>query len=68
MTVGFECNDKIIANADLSIVPSVTERVVIWGKNYYVIHIKHEVEIKQKASGKKSVTEKIICQVMALDD
>lgn len=68
MTISFEYNDKIIANADLSIVPSVTERVMIWGKDYYVIHKRHEVEIKQKTSGKKSVTEKIICQVMELDD
>jgi len=60
MTVSFEYCDKIIANAELSVVPHYDDVVTIWGKNYDVFDIRHEVEIRQKPSGKKSVIEKII--------
>ena len=63
MTVSFEYNDKIIANADLSKVPLEDESVTIWGKEYSVYIVRHEVEIKQKSSGKKAVIEKIICEL-----
>ena len=64
MTVSFEYNDKIIANAELSVVPAYAEVISIWDKDYEVFDIRHEVEIKQKQSGKKSVTEKIICELI----
>lgn len=68
MTVSFEYNDKIIANADLSKIPLEDESVTIWGKEYSVCMVRHEVEIKQKSSGKKSVTEKIICELIDLKE
>jgi hypothetical protein len=60
MTVSFEYNDKIIANADLSLIPQYQNTIKIWGKEYEVGDYRQEVEIKQKPSGKKSVIEKII--------
>ena len=63
MLVSFEYNDNIIANADLSKVPLEDELVTIWGKEYSVYIVRHEVEIKQKPSGKKAVIEKIICEL-----
>lgn len=68
MTVSFEYNDKIIANAELSKIPLEDESVTIWGKEYSVYMVRHEVEIKQKPSGKKSVTEKIICELIDLKE
>lgn len=68
MTVSFEYNDKIIANAELSKIPLEDESVTIWGKEYSVCMVRHEVEIKQKPSGKKSVTEKIICEITDLKE
>ena len=68
MTVSFEYNDKIIANADLSKVPLEDESVIIWGKEYSVYIVRHEVEIKQKPSGKKVVIEKIICELTDYED
>ena len=63
MFVSFEYNDKIIANADLSKIPLEDETVTIWDKEYSVYIVRHEVEIKQKPSGKKAVIEKIICEL-----
>ena len=63
MTVSFEHNEKIIANAELWAIPVYDEVVTIWGNEYRVIDYIHEVEIKQKPSGKKAVIEKIICVV-----
>ena len=60
MTVSFEYNDKIIANAELSMIPYSGDTIMIWGKEYEVGDYRQEVEIKQKPSGKKSVIEKII--------
>lgn len=60
MTVSFEYNDKIIANAELSIIPFPGDTIKIWGKEYEVGDYRQEVEIKQKISGKKVVIEKII--------
>lgn len=60
MTVSFEYNDKIIASADLSLIPQYQDTIKIWGKEYEVGDFRQEVEIKQKPSGKKSVIEKII--------
>lgn len=60
MFVSFEYNDNIIANAELSVVPAYAEVIRIWNKDYEVFDIQHEVEIKQKPSGKKAVIEKII--------
>ena len=68
MTVSFEHCNKIIANAELSIVPSYEEEVIIFGVVYEVLDSRHEVEIKQKPSGKKSVVEKIICTITAIRD
>ena len=68
MTVSFEYNDKIIANAELSIVPAYAEVIRIWDKDYEVFDIRHEVEIKQKTSGKKAVIEKIICELIDLKE
>lgn len=60
MTVSFEYNDKIIASAELSLIPNYGDTITIWGKEYEVGDYRQEVEIKQKPSGKKSVIEKII--------
>lgn len=68
MTVSFEYNDKIIANAELSIVPAYAEVIRIWNKDYEVFDVRHEVEIKQKPSGKKSVVEKIIVEIIELEE
>lgn len=68
MLVSFEYCDKIIANAELSKVPLEDESVTIWGKEYSVSMIRHEVEIKQKPSGKKAVIEKIICELIDLEE
>ena len=63
MTVSFEYNDKVIATADLALIPYEDEIVTIWGKEYIAGPVYHYVEIKQKASGKKAVIEKIICEL-----
>ena len=68
MIVSFEYCDKIIANAELSKVPLEDESVTIWGKEYSVSIVRHEVEIKQKPSGKKAVIEKIICELIDYED
>jgi uncharacterized protein YlaN (UPF0358 family) len=68
MTVSFEYKDKIIANADLAQMPSYEEIVKIWGKEYKVFDFRHELEIKQKQSGKKVVMEKNICELIDVDD
>ena len=63
MIVSFEYEKKIIANADLNVVPTFLDTVKIWGKEYEVEGSFHEIEIKMKPSGKKSVVEKIICRL-----
>lgn len=63
MTVSFEHEGKIIANAELSYAPNCHEIVTIWGKLYNIIDFKHEVEIGLKKTGTKKVIEKIICVV-----
>ena len=60
MTISFEYCDKIIANAELSLIPCWGDTIKIWGKEYEVGDYRQEVEIKQKPSGKKAVIEKII--------
>ena len=60
MRVCFEYCNKIIANAELSLIPHYQDTIKIWGKEYEVGDFRQEVEIKQKPSGKKSVIEKII--------
>ena len=60
MTVSFEYCNKIIANAELSLIPYHGDTIKIWGKEYEVGDYRQEVEIKQKSSGKKAVIEKII--------
>jgi hypothetical protein len=60
MTVSFEYCNKIIATAELSLVPNYGDTIKIWGKEYEVGDYRQEVEIKQKPSGKKVVIEKII--------
>lgn len=60
MFVSFEYNNKIIANAELSLIPQYQNIIKIWGKEYEVGDYRQEVEIKQKSSGKKLVIEKII--------
>ena len=60
MLVSFEYCDKIIANAELSLIPQYQDTIKIWGKEYEVGDFRQEVEIKQKPSGKESVIEKII--------
>ena len=61
MLVKYEYNDKIIADAELSYPSREWETVSIWGEEYIINHVSHEVEIKKKTNGKKSVVEKIIC-------
>ena len=68
MTVSFEHCNKIIANAELSIVACYEEQVTIFGVDYEVLDYRHEVEIKIRPSGKKCVVEKIICIVLAISD
>ena len=68
MTVSFEYNDKIIANADLSLIPQYQDTIKIWGKEYEVGDFRQEVEIKQKPSGKKAVIEKIIVTLNDCED
>lgn len=68
MTVSFEYKNKIIANAELALIPHEDESVTIWGKEYTVGLVYHNVEIKQKASGKKAVIEKIICELREADE
>jgi len=63
MLVSFEYKGKIIANAELSLPVHYDETITIFGKMYTSIDYRHEVEIKMKPSGKKSVVEKIICMV-----
>lgn len=60
MLVSFEYCNKIIANAELSLIPQYQDTIKIWGKEYEVGGFRQEVEIKQKSSGKKAVIEKII--------
>ena len=60
MLVSFEYCNKIIANAELSLIPQYQDSIKIWGKEYEVGDFRQEVEIKQKPSGKKTVIEKII--------
>lgn len=60
MTVSFEYCGKIIANAELSLIPNYGDTIKIWGKEYEIGDFRQEVEIKQKPSGKKVVIEKII--------
>lgn len=60
MLVSFEYCNKIIANAELSLIPQYQDTIKIWGKEYEVGDFRQEVEIKQKPSGKKVVIEKII--------
>ena len=60
MTVSFEYCNKIIANAELSMIPYCGDTIKIWGKEYECGDYRQEVEIKQKPSGKKAVIEKII--------
>ena len=60
MRVCFEYCNKIIANAELSLIPQYQDTIKIWGKEYEVGDFRQEVEIKQKPSGKKAVIEKII--------
>lgn len=60
MLVSFEYCNKIIANAELSLIPNYRDTIKIWGKEYEVGDYRQEVEIKQKPSGKKAVIEKII--------
>ena len=60
MTVSFEYNNKIIANATLSMIPFSGDTIKIWDKEYEVGDYRQEVEIKMKPSGKKAVIEKII--------
>lgn len=60
MTVSFEYCYKIIANAELSLIPNYGDTITVWGKEYEVGDYRQEVEIKQKLSGKKAVIEKII--------
>ena len=61
MLVSFEYCNKIIANAELSLIPQYQQDTIkIWGKEYEVGDFRLEVEIKQKSSGKKAVIEKII--------
>ena len=68
MIVSFEYNNKIIANADLALIPREDESVKIWGKEYTVRFVYHDVEIKQKASGKKAVIEHIFCRVREVNE
>ena len=68
MTVSFEYNNKIIANADLALIPREDESVKIWGKEYDVGLVYHDVEIKQKVSGKKAVIERIVCELREVDE
>ena len=60
MLVSFEYCDKIIVNAELSLIPQYQDTIKIWGNEYEVGDFRQEVEIKQKPSGKKVVIEKII--------
>lgn len=60
MLVSFEYCNKIIASAELSLIPQYQDTIKIWGKEYEVGDFRQEVEIKQKPSGKKAVIEKII--------
>lgn len=60
MTVSFEYRDVIIASAELSLLPRYEDIIKIWGKEYKAEDYRHEVEIKQKLSGKKVVIERII--------
>lgn len=62
MTVSFEYEGKIIANAELSTIPFDT-KLVIWGKRYAINNVRHEVEIGLKKTGTKKVVEKVICEV-----
>ena len=67
MLVSFEYCNKIIANAELSMIPFSGDTIKIWGKEYEVGDYRQE-EIKQKPSGKKSVIEKIIVMLNNCDD
>lgn len=68
MTVSFEYCNKIIANAELSLIPQNQDTIKIWGKEYEVGDFRQEVEIKQKPSGKKVVIEKIIVTLNDCED
>ena len=61
MLVKYEYNNKIIADAELSYPPREDETVLIWGEEYTINYVTHDVEIKIKPNGKKCVIEKIIC-------
>ena len=61
MLVKYEYENEIIAEAELSYPPREWETVSIWGEEYTISYITHEVEIKKKSNGKKCVIEKIIC-------
>ena len=61
MLVKYEYDNKIIADAELSYPPREDESVLIWGEEYTINYVTHDVEIKMKPNGKKCVIEKIIC-------
>lgn len=61
MLIKYEYDNKIIADAELSYPPREDESVLIWGEEYIISYITHDVEIKIKQNGKKCVIEKIIC-------
>ena len=61
MLIKYEYDNKIIADAELSYPPREDESVLIWGEEYTISCITHDVEIKMKPNGKKCVVEKIIC-------
>lgn len=68
MIVSFEHCGEIIASANLSLIPNDYEEITIFGVVYEVVDFRHEVEIKRKSSGKKSIVEKNICIVTAIRD
>lgn len=63
MKVEFECDNKIIATADLEIPLYENESVRIYGKDYIVHSNYHDVEINEEG-----VHEKIICSLVTEEE
>ena len=54
----YEYNNKIITDVESSYPPREWETVSIWEEKYIINHVSHEVEIKKRTNGKKSVVKK----------
>ena len=65
MTVCFNYDNKVIATTGcLCQAPKEGETVKIFGEEYSVLNVYHEVEIRMKKSGNKTVTEKVFVDLI----